>query len=473
MIPSELWTRLWEILSSPPRVEELIARKYPDRLRAYQVEGVQRLIEKERFILADEMGVGKTVQVCVALSLLIRLARIKTALIICPKTVLSVWHEHLKAWLREAETHPYSHVHQLRLAQREGRPQVWVVPYSRLAKRGAALTWGSNWDVVVLDEVHEIRNPDTNKHREIKVVIAHARYRWGLSGTPLQNRIEELTAIFSVIKPELKLQADGKPLHQVREIIRPYLRRVRRKDAVPDLPPKQRQEFWLEMDEAQARAYHAVRNGARTGLGGGRPVTFTHIWQVLTELKKICNFAPDSSDSPKLRKLLEIIEKVVARGEKVVVFSQFRAVGVTALTHHLNPFGAAVIHGERTDEERHQAVRRFQHDPDCKIFLCTVQTGGHGLTLTAANHVVHFDHWWNPAVSWQAEDRVCRIGQTRPVTVYDLWMKDTVEERIRKLLEVKGLLHYEVIECLSDSEFKKLFTLDDLLSLLEDGPLAG
>jgi len=469
LIPSELWNLLWEILSPPPRVEELIERKYPGRLRPYQVEGVQRLIEKERFILADEMGAGKTVQVCVALSLLIRLGRIKTALIICPKTVLSVWYDHLKAWLPEAETHSHHQVEQLRWAQRNGRPQVWVVPYSRLARRAAGLTWDAKWDVVVLDEVHEIRNPNTNKYREIKVLIEEARYRWGLSGTPLQNRLEELTAIFGTIKPELKLQVDGTPLPQVREIIRPYLRRVRRKDALPDLPPKHRREIWLEMDAAQARAYHAVRQSARIGLGG-QTMGFTHIWQVLTQLKKICNFAPDSFDSPKLRKLLEVIKMVSARGEKVVVFTQFRAAGLIPLMHHLKPFGMAVIYGNTADEDRRRAVRQFQDDPRCRVFLGTVQTSGHGLTLTAANHVVHFDHWWNPAVSWQAEDRVYRIGQTRPVTVYEFWMKGTVEERIRKILEAKGLLHDEVIERLSDSEFKKCFTLEELLGLLEDRP---
>lgn len=470
LIPPELWNLLWEILSPPPRVEELVARRYPGQLRPYQVEGVQSLIEKERFILADEMGLGKTVQVCVALSLLIRMGRVKNALIICPKTTLSVWHDHLESWLPEAEVHSHNDPLELGLLRADGPPRVWVLPYSRVSRRGAAITWGRNWDVLVLDEVHEVRNPETVKYREISWIAHRVRYRWGLSGTPLQNRLEELTAIFGIIKPELKLRAENMSLPQVREVIRPCLRRVRRKEALPDLPPKQRREIWLELDEAQARAYTAVLRREKTGFDTGRAMTFTHIWQVLGELKKICNFAPGSAVSPKLEKLLEIVKTVLAKGEKLVVFTQYVTVGLEPLMPHLKPFGLAVIHGGCTDVERREAVRRFQTDPQCRVFLGTVGTSGFGLTLTAANHVVHFDHWWNPAVMWQAEDRVYRIGQTRPVTVYEFWMKNTVEERIRKILEQKGLLHYEVIDRLSDSEFKRLFTLEELITVLDLEP---
>lgn len=472
LIPPELWNELWRILSPPPRVEELVTQiKFPSEVRPYQVDGVKHLIQDERFILADEMGTGKTVQVCVALSLLIRLGRVKTALIVCPKTTLSVWYDHLSDWVPGAVLHTYEEVPRVISKSIDGRPRVWVVSYSRLARRQAAISWGRNWDLVVLDEVHELRNPATVRYNQLQRIISQARYRWGLSGTPLQNRLEELSAIFALIKPELKLQAEDMAPSEVREKIRPYLRRVRRQDVLTELPPKHRREIWLEMDEAQSRAYRAVLNRESTSFHGAERISFTHIWQVLIELKKICNFAPGASTSPKLRKLLQIIKSVLARGEKVVVFTQFRTVGLQPLIPHLKPFGVVVVHGECTDQERREAIRRFQNDPQYRVFLGTVQTSGHGLTLTAANHVVHFDHWWNPAVSWQAEDRVYRIGQTKPVTVYDLWMKETVEERIRRILEQKGLLHREVIERLSDSEFRRSFTLEELLAVLDLAPM--
>lgn len=434
---------------------------------------MRRLIEKERFILADEMGTGKTVQTCVALSLLVRLGRVRQALIVCPKSALSVWSDHLRDWVPEVAVNDCRQTGFGRMTLPEDkRPRVWLVSYPRLASIDAVLRLNRPWDLVVLDETHEIRNPQTKKYKHLQMIIRDARYRWGLSGTPLQNRLEELTAIFAIIHPSLQLRAETMTPIQVREAIRPYLRRVCRKDVIPDLPSKTRREIWLELDEDQRRDYQAVLQRFRSHSQSAGP-TFTHIWQVLAELKRICNFAYHSRTSPKLEKLLELTRAIVSQNQKVVVFTHFREFGTDRLEPHLRPFGLAVMHGSCTDVQRAAAVERFQNDPHCRVFLATVHTGGFGLTLTAANNVIHFDHWWNPAVAWQAEDRVYRIGQKRPVTVYEFWVRNTVEERIQQILEQKGLLHREVIERLSENDFRKLFTLADLMSLLQSEFSAG
>ncbi len=471
LIPVALWDQIWRILSAPAQIEEIVSEKYPGQLRPYQVDGVRQLIEKERFILADEMGTGKTVQVCVALSLLVRLGRIRRILIVCPKTVLTVWTNHLRDWAPEIIVHLYDYAYPPRAMANDTRAHAWVITYPRIGAQFDAVNyWGTKWDVGVLDEVHEIRNSNTKRYKHLEVIVSQARYRWGLSGTPLQNQLEELTNIFRIVVPELKLQAETLQPNEVRERIRPYMRRVSRKTALPDLPPKKRVEIWLELDPEQARAYEAIVRDAARRVPTDDRTAFTHIWQVLMELKQICNFAPGASSSPKTQKLVELTEDITQKGEKVVVFTQFRHCGIDRIIPHLGRFGLAVIHGGCSDAERSSAIQRFQNDPHCRVILGTVRTAGFGLTLTAANHVIHFDHWWNPAVAWQAEDRVYRIGQTRPVTVYEFWMKGTVEERVRQILQEKGLLHQEIIERLSDTEFKKLFTLEELLALLELRP---
>ncbi|MCS7239212.1 MAG: DEAD/DEAH box helicase [Thermoguttaceae bacterium] len=458
----DLWEQIWAILSPPPRIDELVQIRYPFQLRGYQVEGVKLLIENERYILADEMGTGKTVQACVALSLLIQLGRIDRALILCPKTVMPVWIQHLMVWVPEAICHTYKD--KPKNFSRD-RPHIWVIPYSRIRRDDAHLLWQDDWDAVVMDEVHELRNPGTKGYKAVCKIISNARYRWGLSGTPIQNRLEDLSAIFAILRPELNLKAEELGPAQTREMIRPYLRRVRRADVLAELPPKRRLPIWLTLDAAQRKAYEAIEKEHRLRAAEGT-LDFTAAWEAINRLKRICNFAPGSSTSPKLTKLLELVRDIVRKGEKVVVFSHFRESGVDNLIQPLEQFGLAVIHGQVPMRERLEAIRRFQTDPSCRVFLGTIFTSGQGLSLTAANHVVHFDHWWNPAVVWQAEDRVYRFGQNKPVTVYDLWMKNTVEERILMVLEKKGLLHHEVIEALARKDVKKLLTLEDLAVIL-------
>lgn len=236
----ELWQQVWAILSLPPRIDELVQIRYPHQLRAYQVEGVKLLIEKERFLLADEMGTGKTVQACVALSLLIPLGRVDRALVLCPKTVVPVWLQHLVIWVPEATCHNHEH---LPARFPRDRARVWILPYSRVRVANALARWGNDWDVVIWDEIHELRNPLTRGYQAISQMIAYARYRWGLSGTPLQNRLEDLSAIYGIIRPELNLRAEFLGAAAIREAIRPYLRRISRESALADLPQKNAKRF--------------------------------------------------------------------------------------------------------------------------------------------------------------------------------------------------------------------------------------
>lgn len=456
------WLELWQLFQVPLRVDDLLNKELPGTLYPYQVEGVKNLIVKERFLLADEMGTGKTVQVCAALMLLGRLRRIRRALVVCPKTALSVWTSHVKKWVPGASYWVYSG-ELVAPSAHDGSVNIQIVSYSQLSNDRSVWRLTGNWDVVVFDEVHHLRNVETRRYRVAEKLVRTARYRWGLSGTPLQNRIDDLSAIVSLIRPEVRIDPQLMTPQQVRDRIRPIIRRVRRKDVLPDLPEKHRRPIWLTMTSTQRQEYNRelgiVQNifrKSRQGVVG---------WQLLSRLQQICNF-PSSSASPKCEKTKELVREIVGKNEKVVIFTRFLEYGLYRLEKELSSFGLASIYGQSSDWERKRQIERFQTDPTCHVFLSTIQTGGVAITLTAANHVIHFDHWWNPAVAWQAEDRVYRIGQKKTVHVYELWMKDSVEERVQIILKEKGLLHEEIIEHLSEKEFKRHFTLKDLEMIL-------
>lgn len=192
-----------------------------------------------------------------------------------------------------------------------------------------------------------------------------------------------------------------------------------------------------------------------------------HVFALIHRLKRICNFATGKRTSPKTAALLEIVEDITDNGKKILVFSQYKKEGVYKIKRLLDRFGVECLTGDSSDRERIRAVERFQGDASRHVFLATPKTAGEGLTLTAASYVVHFDHWWNPAVAWQAEDRAHRKGQTETVNVYSFWVTDTIEERIRQILARKGILHKEIIDSLSEVDFDNALTLEDLLEVLD------
>jgi len=241
----------------------------------------------------------------------------------------------------------------------------------------------------------------------------------------------------------------------VKDRIAPYFLRRRKVDVLPDLPPKQRQEFWLALDSAQRTAYDRVESEIRSEfvtLGGD--VTRVHIFSAITRLKQICNFAPGGYTSPKVRLLKEQVEEVIENEQKVLIFTQYIGEGLSKLKKALSMYGLAIIEGGQSDRERNAQIARFKKSParEVPILLASVRAAGLGLNLKEATYVIHFDHWWNPAVMWQAEDRAHRADQVHGVNVYSYWIEDTIEERIHDVLEQKHLLFQSVVGDLSEDE---------------------
>ena len=293
------------------------------------------------------------------------------------------------------------------------------------------------FDAVVLDEAQYIKNPNTSRSRGVKLPIP--KYRWALTGTPVETKIEDLAGIFSFVKP--KYMHYNVSTGEAKRLMEPYFLRRLKKDVLKDLPPKIKQEQWLELDSDQRdgvrpraarRSKEAKRNWEQSHKG-------SHFRSDNSPEASLQLCARARRSSPKSEILVEQIKTIKENGYKALVFTQWvDEYGVASLESILKPFGVSVLKGGLSDNAREDALQRFHSDPNVCILLATLKAGGVGLTLTEANYVFHFDHWWNPATMWQAEDRVHRKGQLRGVNVYSFWTQKTIEERIHQKLQERG-----------------------------------
>jgi SNF2 family DNA or RNA helicase len=438
----------------------------PHDLYPFQITGVQFLMDNDCALLADEMGTGKTVQAVVALRILIQKAKIRSALIICPVSVLRQWDEHIRLWAPELLVTVVRGNISTRKIDWSMPAHIYITGYDTLRNdiESEVLPQGNlnKFDVVVLDEAQCIKNAESGRAKFVRKLKPGRR--WALTGTPIENRIEDAISIFSFLKPGYLLKEENIPAI-VKKKISPYFLRRRKADVLKDLPPKILQEFWLELDEAQREAYNKVFSEGRTELGSmGNKVNKIAIFRVLTKLKQICNFAPGQTTSPKLSLLLEHVEPILESGQKVIVFSQFISEGIEKIIPSLKPYGLAKVVGGQSD--RDTQIQQFQQSDQIPILLASVRAGGVGLNLQVASYVIHFDHWWNPAVMWQAEDRAHRQGQKRIVNVFSYWVADTIEEKIYQTLKNKGILFAEIVDGLSETDIDEVITTEEWLDML-------
>jgi SNF2 family DNA or RNA helicase len=487
-------------------------------LYPFQREGVKFLVNQERALLGDEMGLGKSIQAIVAIRFLFRMGKIINGLILCPKSVLSDWERKLWEWAPELRVVKVSGSKEQKQISWSSPAHIYLTTYETLrqdlvylfSKNDVVINSdGSHtvicktdgysqrlhienelfgkqlicpnckhefiyypaeditkkeFDLIILDEIQKIKNPSTGITKATRKI--DTRFRWGLSGTPLENRLEELLSIFAYLKPGLLHYDDiVKPL-KVKEVIKPYFMRRRKIDALPELPEKVYEEAWLDLSTTQREAYEkAEQEGIVVLNEHGDSITVQHIFALITKLKQICNIDPASKESCKLEYLLDKLEEIFEQDDKVLVFSQYPEKTLKLLESSLNKFNTLSYHGSLSDSQRDEVVKRFQEEEHCRVLLISVKAGGLGLTLTRANFVFHFDLWWNPSVAAQAEDRAHRIGQKKTVFVTYLLTVDTIEEKIQNLLKEKRKLFKVVIDDLSDTDLSIVLTEEDLFGL--------
>jgi superfamily II DNA or RNA helicase len=466
-------------------------------LRGYQRRGLDFLqyLASFRFggILADEMGLGKTLEMITYLLHRKEVEGPAPSLVIAPTSVTHTWENEIARFAPALST--------LRLqsgAERAARYaeleqyDVIITSYA-LARLDAEQLERFNFRTLILDEAQNAKNPSS----QIAKVVRNLRadHRLALTGTPVENSLRDLWSIFAFVEPGLLgseasfrrrfenpiAEGDEVAAHQLRSRLEPFVLRRTKEDVARELPERTEQMIECDLSALQRRLYRGIAEAARRdviahldGEGGIEGAT-VHVLAALTRLRQVCAhpglIVPEYIDEPeasgKFDAFLETVEEVLSGGHKVLVFSAFASmlkIMRGALQRREVPFG--YLDGSTKDRDRQAEVERFMSADGPPVFLCSLKAGGVGLTLTAADYVILYDPWWNPAVERQAIDRTHRIGQTRPVTAYRMVTAGSVEEKIRALAERKSALSRSVIK--ADSAIAKSLTKDDLEFLFAD-----
>ncbi|MFI6597237.1 DEAD/DEAH box helicase [Nonomuraea sp. NPDC050536] len=452
--PSAWLQDLRDRLGEPEQIDQPPA--LAATLRDYQLQGLRWLVRMTSLglgaCLADDMGLGKTITL---IALHLHRGGTGPTLVICPASLMGNWEREIAKF---APGVPFTRYHG---TKRDLPEEGFVLTTYGTMRLDAERLGGHPWGMLVADEAQHVKNPASGTAKALREIPAAARV--ALTGTPVENNLSELWAILDWTTPGLLgslprfrsrwarpvESGDGQAAERLARLVGPFLLRRRKSDPgiAPELPPKIETDRPVALTTEQATLYEAVireimrqirdaRGMARRGL----------IVKLLTGLKQICNHPAQylheaeprlAGRSGKLELLDELVDTILAEDGAVLVFTQYVTMA-RLLDKHLagRGVGTQLLHGGTPVARREEMVARFQ-DGRVPVFLLSLKAAGTGLNLTRADHVIHFDRWWNPAVEEQATDRAYRIGQTRPVQVHRLITEGTVEDRIAEMLAAK------------------------------------
>ncbi|SDP67390.1 DEAD/DEAH box helicase [Lentzea jiangxiensis] len=435
--PHSLTTTITTIpqFPQPPRLRA--------RLRDYQLHGLRWLAHMTSLglgaCLADDMGLGKTITV---IALHLHRAADRPTLVVCPASLLGNWEREIRRFAPGTPVTRYHGPH--RTLPAEG---VVLTTYGTMRLDIEALR-AHEWDLVVADEAQHVKNPHSGTAKALRSLPGQARV--ALSGTPVENSLSELWAVLDWTTPGLLGTHRAfrtrwpEPDDTLAKVVRPFLLRRRKSDpgVAPELPPKTETDRFVSLSVEQAALYEALTRETLDRIASSDGMARRGlVLTLLTGLKQICNHPSHylghdrlRGGSGKLDLLDELLDTIIAEDGSVLVFTQY--VGMAKLLEQHIKQPTRFLHGGTPVPRREQMVDDFQQGR-APVFLLSLKAAGTGLNLTRADHVIHFDRWWNPAVEDQATDRAYRIGQTRPVQVHKLVTEGTVEERIAALLQDK------------------------------------
>ena len=471
-LAAEDWLRdLLERLQQKGRIEQMDAPKdFAGQLRPYQELGYSWLAFLRNWglgaCLADDMGLGKTVQTLATLQLDRQQGNDRPNLLVCPTSVINNWQRETARFTPDLPMllhhGPNRQGGAAFRSQADGHLLV-ITSYGTM-NRDRGLLGSVPWRAVILDEAQNIKNPASQQARTAQGLPAD--YRIALTGTPVENHVGDLWSIMQFLNPGLlgsqtefkrnyfqpiQTDRDGAAAARLQKATGPFILRRLKTDRsiIDDLPDKSETKQYCNLTREQATLYQAVLREAETRLESAEGMKRRgSILDTLTKLKQACNhprqLLSDNSAitgrSGKLARLQEILDEVLPAGDRVLLFSQFAEMGAILQQHVQETYGLETpfLHGGVTRKQRDRMVERFQNDPDGpQVFVLSLKAGGSGLNLPRANHVIHYDRWWNPAVENQATDRAFRIGQTKDVHVHKLICAGTLEDRIDLMIEIK------------------------------------
>jgi len=460
------------------------------RLRDYQREGLGWIEFLRRFnfggCLADDMGVGKTAQVLALLETRRALResgeKIGPSLVVVPRSLVFNWKEEASRFTPNLKV--LDHTGAERGTNDFSGYDLVLTTYGTL-RRDAAQLKDVEFDYVVLDEAQAIKNAGTESAKAARLL--QGEHRLALSGTPVENHLGELWALFEFLNPgmlgaaqafKLAGPAARNPDEETRRMlshaIRPFILRRTKEQVARELPPKTEQTIYCELKPEQRKLYNELRDHYRAALLNrieteGLAKSKMQVLEALLRLRQaachpgLIDLQRRGENSAKLDSLLNQVREVLDEGHKALVFSQFTSL-LAIVRERLDADGVTYEYLDGATRDRQARVERFQNDPDCPLFLVSLKAGGLGLNLTAAEYVFLLDPWWNPAVEAQAVDRAHRIGQTRQVFAYRLIARDTVEEKVLELQKGKRDLAAAIIS--ADHSLIRNLKREDLELLL-------
>lgn len=464
-----------------------VAEDFGTKLRNYQKDGFRWLSTLSQWqfggILADDMGLGKTVEMLAFL-----VSSHSRTLIVCPASLVYNWAEEAARFTPQLQTVLIAGNVSERAQQiaQSVTADIVITSYD-LLKRDLASYKKMHFDCMVIDEAQYIKNASTQAAKAVKQI--HADIRFAMTGTPIENRLSDLWSIFDFLMPgylydykrfkdEIEAPVvqnnDEIALKRLHAMISPFILRRKKTEVLKDLPDKIEEVIYTQMTDVQKKLYQAQAAKMRMELARMTDEAFKkdslQFIAQLTRLRQICCspeliFENYREGSGKLDTCMELVTNAVDSGHKLLIFSQFtRMLDLIAAQLERSRIHYLYLSGKTTKPARQQLVSKFQTG-DVPVFLISLKAGGTGLTLTAADMVIHYDPWWNVAAQNQATDRTHRIGQKNTVNVMKLVAKDTIEEKIIRLQERKAKLSEDVIEGGDVSESR--LSREEILELLE------
>lgn len=438
-------------------------------------------------ILCDDMGLGKTHQ---AMGLLAaaqyKMQKKRCYLVVCPTSVLYHWQDKMEQYLPDVKVFTY-YGPERNINDFDG-VGLFLTSYGicRIDKEAIAKI---NFDIAFFDEIQMAKNHHSQIHRALKGLSANMCL--GMTGTPIENYLQELKALFDLIMPEympsmekykemfvtpIEKYQDNNRKKLLKQYVKPFLLRRKKVEVLTELPPKTEEIAHCQMLPQQTHLYKDLLERSRQEIMlklEGDNIPYMHVFALLTKLKQICNHPAlylqktqhyDNYQSGKWQLFVELLSEARASQQKVVVFSQFLGM-LDIIEDYLKKMGInyAAIRGATT--KRREQLRKFHDDPSCEVFVGSLGAIGLGVDLTAASVVIHYDRWWNAARENQATDRVHRLGQQRGVQVFKLVTRDTIEEKIHSLIASKGQLMEEIVAADDHNEIKRL-SKEEIIEIL-------
>jgi SNF2 family DNA or RNA helicase len=440
----KLQDRLYHLLQPP--LESLLDGKtmeFPFEPFPFQYAGIGFLFPRYHAILADEMGLGKTMQTITAIRMLLRTGQVKNVLLICPKPLVTNWLREFQTWAPEIPVAAIAGSQ----AQREwhwiSNPALVKIANYELLIRDEPFVCdpGRTNDLVVLDEAQRVKNK-SNSTSQVVQRIPRTR-SWALTGTPIENGIDDLIGICEFTAPGVLHQ--GMTTREVRSRVSDLILRRTKDLVMKDMPPRLMRDAELDLTAEQWESYQAAENDGVIRLNEmGEQLTIKHVFELVMRLKQICNFDPISKSSSKMERLAADLEEVAACGHKAIVFSQW-VEALDVIAKQIPQHAPLQFHGRIPAAQRDPILKEFKENPDRKVILMSYGAGSVGLNLQFCRYVFLFDRWWNPAVEDQAINRAHRIGAAGSVTVTRMIMSGTIEQRIHAILEEKRELFRQIL----------------------------